>query len=183
MNLITELKRLLEITQTNREGKRNMRKASTSKTLSRLSARRRTGREHEVPPRRHRDGRVLPEGIKLGFNNDDIIHEYERLPPGKPFPAGQKFLQEGQRPSLGQYVKVHVLLTRKMRDDLGELTNWFAVGGRVVHVVDENTVVALVSPTTLNTPLLYEGDWHVVLRFDPDYRFPWVLRWMGRAAR
>ncbi len=136
-----------------------------------------------MPFRRHRDGRVLPEGVKVGFNSDDDIRLYEKLPPGRPFPAGQKFLHGGQRPALGQYVKVKVSLARKMRDDLGELTDWFAVGGRVVHVVDENTVVALVSPTTLNTPLLYEGDWHVVLRFDPDYPFPWVLRWMGRAAR
>lgn len=135
-----------------------------------------------APVRQRRDGRVLPEGIKRGFNCDDAVRKYEKLPPGRPFPKGQQFLYGGQRPAFGQYVKVQVSLTKKVRDDIGEMTDWFRVGGRVVYVVDENTVVALVSPTTLNTPLIYEGEWHIVLRFDPDYQFPWVLQWMGRAA-
>ena len=119
----------------------------------------------------------LPSFIAEGFNRDDTTREMAALPTGKPFAAGTRFLYDGQTPEVDMVVKINLTFSRPLRDgwDRRRYTTWCLLGGRIHTIIDEQTVIARVFPSTCNTPKELECDWEATLVHEDGNSFPWVL--------
>jgi hypothetical protein len=107
---------------------------------------------------------MLPDFVRDGFHT----------PLDRPKPQ-----LSSVRPVVGQYVKVNVNFSRPLQDDFdGSPLTWALFGGRVIEVERQDRVVAVVEVTTI--PAAAElfpaaGSWRVVLEFDRECCYPWVL--------
>ena len=122
-----------------------------------------------------------PPYILEAFVRNDIMNEYEKLPVGKPFEVGTKFLKRDTVPDVGTFVKVQILCKPvKVPGFPGEKVTGCLMGGRIHTVLGPGRVQATVEATTLPSPLELEADWDVELVFRAEFEHPWVVERMWR---
>ena len=121
---------------------------------------------------------LIPKFVDHGFVRDDLAESYEREGHGT-------WLRGALPPAVGQKVKAQLVFRRPMKNGVrGEpATTWCLMGGTVVEVAGDATVIVEFSPSSDNPPLQAEEDWCAIFALDFDWDFPWVLLSMTMVPR
>lgn len=122
-----------------------------------------------------------PDCVLEGFVRDDMMREYEGLPPGQPFEVGTVFLHRGVKPVVGAYVKAQITCKPTWNEEFKQDVTYALMGGKVHTVRDEKHVALTMSVTNMPAPAeLDVGEWDVELELRSEYAHPWVVTSMRR---
>ena len=128
-----------------------------------------------------RIGSKKPSYVIEAFVRDDVLREYKKLPPGKPFDKGTVFLCRETKPVIGAFVKVQVITRPMFNKDFAEEVAGCFMGGRVHTVHDVKHVAATLEVTSMPAPEDLEfSEWDVELEFHEQLKHPWAMRSMRR---
>ena len=131
---------------------------------------RRANRPDHRGARRRPVSALLPAFVAEGFLRDDFAVKRQAI-------DGDKWMRSGLKPVVGQTIKVQLTFRSSMPTALSpsERSTWCLMGGDVLEVVGESTVITTARPTTDNAPAVLDRDWLLVLAFDDAKEFPWTV--------